>query len=88
MRDAKRARVWPSRKRAFNPDPMTSMISRDAFRFDPIYGDVRHRAPPRLRARRSKMALPEAPASTRGRDVRQFLTAFAGGFVFLSVMIF
>lgn len=69
---------------------MTRMISRDASRFDPIHGDTRHRAPPRLRTRRSRMArvVAEAPSLPPGRDVRQFLTAFAGGFVFLSALIF
>lgn len=69
---------------------MSPLISRDSARFDPIYGDTRHRAPPRLRH------MPLKPVNVyRGqdetasvRDVRQFMTAFAGGLVFFSILIF
>ncbi len=71
---------------------MTPLISRNAARFDPIVGDTRHRVPPRRRMRARHTVLRDEPADPRlfktGRDVRQFLTAFAGGFIFFSVMIF
>ena len=69
---------------------MTPLISRSVPRFDPIYGDTRYRVPPRPRQRPrsaafAMVALSEAPSSS---DMRQFLTAFAGGLVFFSILIF
>ena len=69
---------------------MTPLISRSVPRFDPIYGDTRYRVPPRPRPRPrsaafAMVALSEAPSSS---DMRQFLTAFAGGLMFFSILIF
>ena len=69
---------------------MTPLISRSVARFDPIFGDTRYRVPPRLRQRRrtatfAAVAVAEAPSPS---DIRQFLTAFAGGLVFFSILIF
>lgn len=71
---------------------MTPMIRRDTARFDPIHGDTRHRVPTRRRTRARHTVVNEPAPDPRlfktGRDVRQFLTAFAGGFVFFSILIF
>jgi len=74
---------------------LAPLISRYAPRFDPIHGDTRYRVPPPLRERIRAQASPAntIPAAAnddapRGDDLRQFLTAFAGGLIFFSVLIF
>lgn len=66
---------------------MSPLIARDSLRFDPIYGDTRYRVPPRSRARTRRVAA-EAAAPGSEPYTRQFMTAFAGGLVFFSVLIF
>lgn len=74
---------------------MMPPISRSVPRFDPIHGDTRYRVPPRPMRRLQRQgpgaaafavsAFSEAPSSS---DMRQFLTAFAGGLLFFSILIF
>lgn len=68
---------------------MTPLISRDALRFDPIYGDTRHRVPPRSRVRASRV-IHRSEDARPGSSLytQQFMSAFAGGLVFFSILIF
>ena len=69
---------------------MTPLISRSVPRFDPIYGDTRYRVPPRprQRLRHARFAVATMADAPSPSDMRQFLTAFAGGLVFFSILIF
>lgn len=67
---------------------MSPLISRDSVRFDPLYGDTRHRVPPRARHARRRVAANDTETASSARYLHQFMTAFAGGLVFFSVLIF
>jgi hypothetical protein len=75
---------------------MTPLIRRDSVRFDPIHGDTRHRVPPRIRRRPVRSVLPDVvegadpatAADALAQNMRRFMAAFAGGFVFFSILIF
>ena len=45
-------------------------------------------APPRFGRRGVRAAAPQRAAAAASDDLRQFLTAFAGGLVFFSILIF
>lgn len=70
---------------------MEPLINRDALRYDPTYGVTRYRVPPRHRPRvitANMMETADEPTVGSERYARHFMTAFAGGLVFFSVMIF
>ncbi len=67
---------------------MNPLIRRDSIRFDPLYGDTRHRVPPRARQPRSRAMASEDEGAVGTRSFYQFMTAFTGGLVFFSILIF
>lgn len=61
---------------------MMTLINRNADR------EVAVREPHRTRGMVSRLGGRERAATAPAQDVRQFLTAFAGGLVFFSILIF
>ena len=84
---------WRKCKYRLNQAAMVTMISiirRDRRYLETVHRDMGHHTSPHIRARRFGRARTPVKSSvvTLDNDVRQFLTAFAGAFVFLSIMIF